>query len=119
MFFIPAFEILGNVTKRRAYDSVDPEINDDIPEVDEDSKSNFFEVFTEVFERNERYLLWIGLLICHVTVVISFKERFSPSLTPPSVPLPLCCLFIQHKEVWLEQKQLRIIVPGQNWKRIK
>lgn len=54
MFFIPAFEILGNVTKRRAYDSVDPEINDDIPEVDEDSKSNFFEVFTEVFERNER-----------------------------------------------------------------
>ncbi|XP_071816692.1 dnaJ homolog subfamily C member 2-like isoform X4 [Apostichopus japonicus] len=50
-----AFEILGNVTKRRAYDSVDPEINDDIPEVDEDSKSNFFEVFTEVFERNERF----------------------------------------------------------------
>ncbi|KAJ8046987.1 DnaJ-like subfamily C member 2 [Holothuria leucospilota] len=50
-----AYEILGVVTKRRAFDSVDPLFNDDVPEVDDDAKENFYEVFTEVFDRNERW----------------------------------------------------------------
>ncbi|KAI5714492.1 hypothetical protein M8J77_000654 [Diaphorina citri] len=37
-----AYEILGEKTKRRAYDSVDPEFDNSIPNSNENSKKNFF-----------------------------------------------------------------------------
>lgn len=50
-----AYEILGEKTKRRAYDSVDPEFDNSIPNSNENSKKNFFKVFAPVFERNARW----------------------------------------------------------------
>ena len=51
-----AFEILGNPTKRKSFDSVDPTFNDDIPDViKKDSKDDFFALFVSVFERNARW----------------------------------------------------------------
>lgn len=53
--FSAAYEILGNPTKRRSFDSVDPEFNDYIPPNNAGSKEQFFEVFRPVFERNARW----------------------------------------------------------------
>jgi len=60
-----AFEILGVPNKRRAYDSVDPEFEDEIPDQLSSTKnastrklaqsSTFFNTFLEVFERNARW----------------------------------------------------------------
>ncbi|XP_077986160.1 dnaJ homolog subfamily C member 2-like [Glandiceps talaboti] len=50
-----AYEILGNKQKRRAYDSVDPEFDDAIPSANQDSKDNFFKLFTDVIDRNARW----------------------------------------------------------------
>uniref|UniRef100_A0A1B6CKJ1 Uncharacterized protein n=1 Tax=Clastoptera arizonana TaxID=38151 RepID=A0A1B6CKJ1_9HEMI len=50
-----AYEILSDKTKRRSYDSIDPEFNNEIPSNDQYSKTNFFKVFGEVFERNARW----------------------------------------------------------------
>merc|ERR1712106_819254 len=50
-----AFEILGNPQKRRAFDSVDPTFDDDVPEVLKKEKDNFIEVFGPVFEQNKRW----------------------------------------------------------------
>lgn len=50
-----AFEILGDKTKRRAFDSVDPLFNDDIPSVSKSSRQNFFDVYRTVFEENSRW----------------------------------------------------------------
>ncbi|XP_064105361.1 dnaJ homolog subfamily C member 2-like [Macrobrachium nipponense] len=50
-----AYEILGDPIKRRSYDSVDPEFDDDIPSVNANNKTNFFKVFTPMFERNARW----------------------------------------------------------------
>jgi len=49
-----AFEILGNSQKRRAFDSVDPLFDDDIPDNVKKEK-DFFKVFGPVFERNSRW----------------------------------------------------------------
>ena len=49
-----ANEILSNTVRRRAYDSVDPMFDDSIPSVNVQSRSNFFEVFDPIFERNAR-----------------------------------------------------------------
>lgn len=50
-----AWEILGDKVKRRSYDSVDPTFNDEIPSNDQNSRTNFFKEFGEVFERNARW----------------------------------------------------------------
>ena len=51
-----AFEVLGVPFKRRAYDSVDPTIDDDIPnEFGKNTKKDFYETFGPVFERNARW----------------------------------------------------------------
>lgn len=50
-----AFEILGDPTKRRSYDSVDPTFDDDIPSINSTSKTNFYQIFAPVFERNSRW----------------------------------------------------------------
>lgn len=50
-----AYEILGNPVKRRSYDSVDPEFDNEIPPNCTNSKQNFFTVFGPVFERNARW----------------------------------------------------------------
>ncbi|XP_048740508.2 dnaJ homolog subfamily C member 2-like isoform X2 [Ostrea edulis] len=50
-----AYEILGNKSKRRSYDSVDPQFDDDVPSNDEESKKKFFTVFGPVFDRNSRW----------------------------------------------------------------
>jgi len=54
-FVLLAYEILGNPVKRRAYDSVDPQFDDSIPSVTPDSRENFYQVFSPVFEQNSRY----------------------------------------------------------------
>lgn len=50
-----AYEILGVPSKRRAYDSVDPMFDDDVPSVNNKNKERFFEAFGPVFERNARW----------------------------------------------------------------
>jgi len=52
-----AYEILGNTTKRQSYDSVDPEFDDDIPPLNNNSKEKFFELFQPVFKANSRWSL--------------------------------------------------------------
>lgn len=39
-----AYEILGDPLKRRSYDSVDPEFDDDVPVINAYNKTHFFEV---------------------------------------------------------------------------
>ena len=53
---LPAYDILSDPKCRRAYDSADPTVTDDIPTVCEYSREHFFEVFTPVFEENVRYV---------------------------------------------------------------
>jgi DnaJ family protein C protein 2 len=50
-----AFEILGDATKRRSYDSVDPTFDDDVPSQGASSRKNFFSVFDPVFRLNARW----------------------------------------------------------------
>ena len=50
-----AFEILGDPVKRRSYDSVDPNFDDEVPVVSNSNKKNFFTVFAPVFARNARW----------------------------------------------------------------
>ena len=52
-----AFETLGTAVKRRAFDSVDPLFDDDIPDqIKEGSKTtDFFSTFKPVFDRNARW----------------------------------------------------------------
>lgn len=49
-----ANDILSNPTRRRAYDSVDPQFDDAVPSVNNTSRNNFYEVFGPVFQRNAR-----------------------------------------------------------------
>ena len=51
-----AFENLGTSNKRRAFDSVDPLFDDDIPDqIKEGSSKDFFSTFAPVFEENARW----------------------------------------------------------------
>lgn len=50
-----AYEILGIPTKRRSYDSVDPEFDDSVPSTNNLNTSNFYEIFHPVFKRNSRW----------------------------------------------------------------
>merc|ERR1712223_2367350 len=50
-----AFENLGTANKRRAYDSVDPLFDDEIPDVIKDNSKDFIATFAPVFERNARW----------------------------------------------------------------
>ncbi|XP_071960464.1 dnaJ homolog subfamily C member 2-like [Antedon mediterranea] len=52
-----AYDILGNPTKRKSYDSVDPQFEDDVPSVNTYSKENFYQVFRDVFKKNSRWSL--------------------------------------------------------------
>lgn len=47
-----AWETLGNKSKRRAYDSIDPNFENSIPSKETAKKSDFFELFGPVFVRN-------------------------------------------------------------------
>lgn len=47
-----AWETLGNKTKRRAYDSIDPKFDNSIPSKETAKKSDFFELFCPIFVRN-------------------------------------------------------------------
>lgn len=49
-----AYEFLGNPPKRRSYDSIDPNFNDDLPTQSEVEK-NFFEVLGPCFKLNSRW----------------------------------------------------------------
>ncbi|XP_019865147.2 dnaJ homolog subfamily C member 2 [Aethina tumida] len=49
-----AYETLGTIQKRRAYDSVDPEFDNNIPSSSE-LKKDFFQVFPYYFELNARW----------------------------------------------------------------
>ena len=40
--------------KKRAFDSVDPLFDNNVPQVNEDSKENFYRIFKPVFDRNAR-----------------------------------------------------------------
>ena len=50
-----AFENLGMANKRRAFDSVDPLFDDDIPDPIKDNSKDFFAIFAPVLERNARW----------------------------------------------------------------
>ncbi|KAG1666196.1 DnaJ subfamily C member 2 [Nymphon striatum] len=50
-----AYEILGNSLKKRSFDSVDPEFENSIPPDSENSRKNFYKVFSEAFENNARW----------------------------------------------------------------
>lgn len=49
-----AYEVLGNLQKRRAYDSVDPEFDNNIPS-SSDIKRDFYKVFSYYFNINSRW----------------------------------------------------------------
>ncbi|XP_018566094.1 dnaJ homolog subfamily C member 2 [Anoplophora glabripennis] len=49
-----AYETLGNVNRRRAYDSVDPEFDNNLPS-SSDLKRDFYEVFSYYFNLNSRW----------------------------------------------------------------
>lgn len=72
-----ANDILSNKTKRRAYDSVDSFFDDSIPSVSANSKSNFFEVFGPVFERNARWVFYELLFLRDVQVFEKAMCRIS------------------------------------------
>lgn len=50
-----AYETLSVASKRRAYDSVDSEFDDDVPSSNASNKSRFFEVFGPVVAANARW----------------------------------------------------------------
>ncbi|KJE98126.1 zuotin, variant [Capsaspora owczarzaki ATCC 30864] len=50
-----ANEILSDTVKRRSYDSVDPTFNNNVPEVTDKNKKNFFAVFGPVIQRNAHF----------------------------------------------------------------
>lgn len=50
-----AMEVLSSPEKRRQFDSVDDEVSSDVPEVAETTTENFFELWTEVFDREGRF----------------------------------------------------------------
>merc|ERR1719295_1704191 len=51
-----ALDVLGNPQTRRAYDSVDPTFDDDVPDaLKKDKQDNFFQVFGPKFEQNSRW----------------------------------------------------------------
>ncbi|XP_014248388.1 dnaJ homolog subfamily C member 2 [Cimex lectularius] len=50
-----AWEILGDKTKRRAYDSVDPYFDDALPSNSEIAKKDFYKLFKAYFDRNSRW----------------------------------------------------------------
>jgi len=50
-----AFETLKNLESRRSYDSIDPKFDEGVPVVNKHNKDNFFEVFTPVFDLNQRW----------------------------------------------------------------
>ncbi|XP_033120424.1 dnaJ homolog subfamily C member 2-like [Anneissia japonica] len=50
-----AYDILGNPTKRKSYDSIDPQFDNEIPSVNANSKENFYDVFRDVFKKNARW----------------------------------------------------------------
>ena len=54
MCITKANDILSNPNRRRAYDSVDPLFDDHVPQVNNSSKANFFEVFGPIIETNAR-----------------------------------------------------------------
>lgn len=49
-----AYETLGNIQKRRAYDSVDPEFDNNLPSNSE-LKKDFYKVFSYYFDLNSRW----------------------------------------------------------------
>lgn len=50
-----AYEVLGNKSSRRAYDSVDPYFDDNIPDNSTYDASEFFAVFAHYFEYNAKW----------------------------------------------------------------
>jgi len=50
-----AFEILGNPVKRRSFDSVDPEFDDDIPDILKNKERDFFKIFGPALANNARW----------------------------------------------------------------
>lgn len=50
-----AYDVLGVPSKRRSYDSVDPEVDDGVPTANEYTKKNFYQVLGAFFEMNTRW----------------------------------------------------------------
>ncbi|XP_065829146.1 dnaJ homolog subfamily C member 2-like [Oscarella lobularis] len=50
-----AYEVLSDLARRRAYDSIDPEFDESIPSSDEITSENFFSLLQPAFESNARW----------------------------------------------------------------
>ncbi|PSN57876.1 DnaJ subfamily C member 2 [Blattella germanica] len=50
-----AYDILGNPRNRRSYDSVDPQFDNTVPSSNENSRTNFYEIFGKTFDLNSRW----------------------------------------------------------------
>ncbi len=46
---------MSDPVKRKAFDSVDPLFDDDVPPANDHSKKNFYKIFGEAFESNSRW----------------------------------------------------------------
>ena len=66
-----AWEVLGIPSKRRSYDSVDPQFDDTIPSAGPEAKESFIEVFGPVFERNARLDIRWGVMELQVVQQIT------------------------------------------------
>lgn len=61
-----AYDILGVPSKRRSYDSVDPEVDDGVPTANEYTKKNFYQVLIFLFKS-------VTLLFCNVILLFGHK----------------------------------------------
>lgn len=68
-----AYETLSVASKRRAYDSVDSEFDDDVPSSNAANKSRFFEVWTSFITREK-------------TLIHSRKKKTLTNSPPPPSP---------------------------------
>ena len=69
----PAYDILSNKKRRRAFDSVDPTFDDTIPPNNAHSRDHFFEMFGPAFSENERSV-YVDQYIIMFEVLLMFTR---------------------------------------------
>lgn len=87
-----AYEVLCNVTTRRAFDSVDPTFHEDIPT---NVKGDFFNTFRSVFERNSRLYFCLKYLINWLWHYPYFVYNYAPYVSNRHAAYQIIYTFIQ------------------------